>query len=101
MKSRCNMPITTIPASRGTLLRVPLLAQSRGPDLPLLDLTISQALDRAAARHPDRDALIVRHQNARFTWRELNGAASRVAAGLAALGLTPGDRVGIWAVNCQ
>jgi fatty-acyl-CoA synthase len=76
------------------------LSQSRGPDVPLLDLTISQALDRASSLHPDRDALIVRHQSARLTWRQLDHAATGVAAGLSALGLAPGDRIGIWAVNC-
>ncbi len=73
---------------------------TRGADLPLLDLTTSEALGQAAARFGGRDALIVRHQQARFTWSELDGAATRVAAGLAATGLAPGDRIGIWAVNC-
>ena len=73
---------------------------TRGADLPLLDLTTSEALGQAAARFGGRDALIVRHQQARFTWSELNCVATRVAAGLAAIGLAPGDRIGIWAVNC-
>ncbi|MDE3167651.1 MAG: AMP-binding protein [Acidobacteriota bacterium] len=53
-----------------------------------------------ARRHPGRDALIVRHQGVRLSWSELDDAATRVARGLAALGLAPGDRAGIWAVNC-
>jgi fatty-acyl-CoA synthase len=73
---------------------------SRGADLPLLNLTISQALSRAAARFAERDALIVRHQHVRLTWSEFDRAVTQTAAGLAALGLGPGDRVGIWAVNC-
>ena len=73
---------------------------SRGADVPLLDLTISQALARMAGRFGGRDALIVCHQNARLTWSEFDLAVTRTAAGLAALGLAPGDRAGIWAVNC-
>jgi fatty-acyl-CoA synthase len=36
----------------------------------------------------------------RLTWRELLEQADAVAAGLLALGLAPGDRVGVWAPNC-
>jgi fatty-acyl-CoA synthase len=68
--------------------------------VPLLEKTISQALHDAAAKFPDRDALVVLHQNIRLTWRELDAEATRVARGLAGLGLRPGDRAGIWASNC-
>jgi fatty-acyl-CoA synthase len=63
-------------------------------------MTISRALADAAARFSDRDALIVCHQNARFTWQSLDATATRVARALAGLGLAPGDRAGIWASNC-
>jgi len=66
----------------------------------LLEKTISQALRDAAAKFPDRDALIVLHQNRRLTWSELDAEVTRVARGLAGLGLKPGDRAGIWASNC-
>ena len=68
--------------------------------MPLLNLTVSEALARTAGRFGARDALIVRHQNVRLTWCELDLAVTRTAVGLAALGLVPGDRAGIWAVNC-
>jgi fatty-acyl-CoA synthase len=73
---------------------------TRGPSVPLLEMTLSDALRRAASRWPDRDALIVCHQNVRLTWNELDAKAERVARGLAGLGLHPGDRAGIWASNC-
>jgi fatty-acyl-CoA synthase len=76
------------------------LSYTRGPEIPLLDLTIAQALASAAARFPDREALVVCHQSARLTWAELDGAATCTARGLAGLGLRPGDRAGIWASNC-
>jgi fatty-acyl-CoA synthase len=79
---------------------LPTLSYTRGPDVPLLDLTISQALAAAAGRFPDREAVVVRHQSARLTWAELDREATRMARGLAGLGIEPGDRVGIWASNC-
>ncbi|MCZ6666662.1 MAG: AMP-binding protein, partial [Gammaproteobacteria bacterium] len=66
---------------------------------PLLFSTVGQVLDQAAARWGDRDAVIVRHQNLRMSYRELRDAADQLAAGLLALGLEPGDRIGIWSPN--
>ncbi len=66
----------------------------------LIGETIGAAFDRAVATHGDRLALVVRHQGIRWTWRELGAHVDAVAAGLLALGLEPGDRVGIWAPNC-
>jgi fatty-acyl-CoA synthase len=72
----------------------------RGAELPLIEKTISQALADTAAKYPEWEALIVSHQNARFTWAELDQEVTRTARGLAGLGLGPGDRAGIWASNC-
>jgi fatty-acyl-CoA synthase len=67
--------------------------------MPLLGETIGANLERAAARWPDREAVVVCHQDVRWTYAALNGAVDRLAAGLLALGLEPGQRVGIWAPN--
>ena len=67
---------------------------------PLLGATVGGQLDAAAARWPDRDALVVRHQGVRWSWTELRQRADALAAGLAGLGLEPGVRVGIWSPNC-
>ena len=69
-------------------------------DVPLLDTTIGMALRQAAERWPDGLALVSRHQAIRWTWAELDAEVDRVAAGLLALGVDKGDRVGIWAPNC-
>ncbi len=66
---------------------------------PLLYQTVGAALEQAAARWGEREALVVRHQNIRWTYRELDEAADRLAAGFVHLGLVPGDRIGIWAPN--
>ena len=77
------------------------LSHARGTTTPpLQDSTIGQALDATVARHGDREALVVPHQGVRWTWRDLATRADAVAAGLLAMGLQPGDRVGIWAPNC-
>jgi fatty-acyl-CoA synthase len=68
-------------------------------DEPLLYKTVGAVLEEAAARWPDRDALIVRQQNIRLRYRELNAAVDRFANGLLALGLETGDRIGIWSPN--
>ncbi len=67
---------------------------------PLLGLTVGQLFDRAAEAKPDSEALVVLDQGVRWSWRELRSEVDRFAAGLLALGLAPGDRVGVWAPNC-
>ena len=68
-------------------------------DKPLLGDTIGRHLDHAVVRWPDRPALVVRQQGVKLTWRELAAEVEAFAAGLLALGLAPGDRVGIWSPN--
>ncbi|MEY4749261.1 MAG: hypothetical protein RIQ60_1475 [Pseudomonadota bacterium] len=67
---------------------------------PLIEHTIGRALELTVAAHGEREAIVVPHQGIRWTWRELARRSDAVAAGLLALGLQPGDRVGIWAPNC-
>ncbi len=66
---------------------------------PLIGDTVGVHFDKAVARWPDRPALIVRHQNVRWTYADLSRRVDACAAGLLALGLEPGDRVGIWSPN--
>lgn len=61
--------------------------------------TIGVYFDRICDQHPDKDALIVRHQGIRWTYRELQKQVDQLAGGLLALGVAPGDRVGIWGPN--
>ena len=67
---------------------------------PLLEDTIGEILTRAVERWPHADALVSVHQGVRWSFAELNERVDALAAGLLALGLAPGDRVGIWAPNC-
>ncbi|MEU1047321.1 linear/branched/unsaturated fatty acid:CoA ligase LbuL [Streptomyces sp. NPDC005897] len=67
---------------------------------PLLGDTIGANLHRAVTAHPDREALVDVPSGRRWTYAEFGAAVDEVARGLLAKGVTRGDRVGIWAVNC-
>jgi fatty-acyl-CoA synthase len=66
---------------------------------PLLGETIGQNLRRTAERFPEREALVVRSQGYRATYRELCDTTSRIARGLLARGIQRGDRIGLWSPN--
>jgi fatty-acyl-CoA synthase len=68
--------------------------------MALVEKTTHQVMAETVALYPDRDALVVCHQNVHLTWRELAYEVERTARGLIGLGLAPGDRVGVWATNC-
>src|SRR5262245_31421345 len=67
--------------------------------IPLLGDTIGENLRRTVERFGDREALVVRHQNFRATYRELWELVTLAARGLLARGVKPGDRVGVWSPN--
>ena len=68
-------------------------------DDPLKFMTIPQLLDRACAKHGGRAAAIFAANGASLSWYDLRERSDDVAAGLLALGIGRGDRVGIWAPN--
>ncbi len=72
----------------------------RGPAAPLFEKTTTEVFDETVQRFPDREALVVGHQNVRLTWQALAAEVERTARGLTGLGLRPGDRAGVWASNC-
>jgi fatty-acyl-CoA synthase len=67
---------------------------------PLIGKTIGALLDEVCATDGSREALVVAHQKIRWTYAELKSRSDAFASGLLALGLKPGDRVGIWSPNC-
>ena len=83
---------------RGTLSYV-----AGATDETLRFITIGQLLDKAVARHGARDAAVfVAAQGGAdltLSWYDLLRRADEVAAGLLALGMRRGNRVGIWAPN--
>jgi fatty-acyl-CoA synthase len=71
-----------------------------GPSLtPLLGETIGENLRRTVERFGDRDALVVRSQGYRATYRQLWEQTTTLARALVASGVQQGDRVGIWSPN--
>jgi fatty-acyl-CoA synthase len=75
-------------------------AIAKGPtDTPLLEETIGDNLDATVARFPDREALVVPHQDIRQTWSEFSVTVDAVAKGLMGTGVAKGDRVGMWSPN--
>lgn len=68
-------------------------------DVPLIRKTIGQVFDEAVAKWSDREALVVPHQDIRWTWKHYGDEVDSFAKGLIQLGFKPGDRVGVWATN--
>src|ERR1700677_2121131 len=66
---------------------------------PLIGDTIGARFDRTVQRWGDRPALISRQQRISWTWKELGERVDAFAAGLLAMDLKPGERVGIWSPN--
>ncbi len=89
------------PHNNNKRVPMPQPSYSQGnPDKALLTQCIGDAFDATVARFPDREALVVRHQALRYTWQQLAEAVDQHARALMALGVQPGDRLGIWAPNC-
>lgn len=67
--------------------------------IPLLGETIGENLRRTVERVGDHEALVVRHQGYRATYKEFWEQTGLAARGLLARGVRKGDRVGIWSPN--
>ena len=71
-------------------------ALTKGDELkPLLELTVDGLLARAVEAGGNEIALIVPHQNIRWSYADLALAVDDFAASLWALGLKKGDRVAL------
>ena len=76
------------------------LSHVRGPAQPPLSVrTMPGLLRETVARFGDREAVVFREQGVRWTWRQFSAEVDRLAAGLLALGLRRGERLGIWSPN--
>lgn len=68
-------------------------------DILLSEVTIGQFLRDTARRFPDRPAVVFCEQRIRWTWRAFDDQVDRLACGLTSIGISRGDRVGIWSPN--
>jgi len=66
---------------------------------PFTDLTIGEFFERQVAEHPDRDWLVMPDRGLRWSYAEFNERVDDLARGLLAIGIAPGDHVGVWARN--
>ena len=89
-----------LPALHENLAPVDGLSQVRGrQDAVLSQATIGQFLQQTVQRFADRPAVVLREQRLRWTWAQFQAEVDALASGLVALGLQPGERVGIWSPN--
>ncbi len=67
---------------------------------PLLNDTIGRRFQATVQEWGDREALVVSHQNIRWTYNQLWDEVDVLARALLARGFVTGDRIGVWAPNC-
>lgn len=67
----------------------------------LKNLTVSKLLEETSKAYPNHLALHSAHQKVSLTYEELNSKVSQVARAFIGLGINPGDRIGIYAPNCE
>ncbi|XP_014646302.1 PREDICTED: acyl-CoA synthetase family member 2, mitochondrial isoform X1 [Ceratotherium simum simum] len=70
-----------------------------GSRLHLINETVGRCLDATAQKFPDREALVVLHDNVRMTFAQLKEEVDKAASGLLNIGLCKGDRLGMWGPN--
>ncbi|MBQ4858171.1 AMP-binding protein [Pseudoalteromonas sp. MMG007] len=66
---------------------------------PLTNKTIGAYFDFIVDKNPNSLAVVVNHQNIRLTYMEFQKEVNQLAMGLLAIGVKPGERVGIWSPN--
>ena len=75
------------------------MSHDKGPQVPLIEATIGDFFDAICDKYPEREALVVRQQNIRWTYRQLQQKVNQLASALIEMGLEVGDRIGIWSHN--
>ncbi len=68
-------------------------------DAPLWHRIIPEVFAETVATFGDRDAAVFSEHGERWSWKEFGAKVDALAAGLLALGLEKGDRIGIWSPN--
>ena len=63
------------------------------------ELTIGEYFVRKAAEQPDHEFIVYPDRDLRWTYADFHERTDNLAKGLLAIGLEPGDHLGIWARN--
>ncbi|VVC42217.1 AMP-dependent synthetase/ligase,AMP-binding enzyme, C-terminal domain [Cinara cedri] len=62
--------------------------------------TIGGIFDDAVRKNPDREYLVSRHENKRYTYAAMDSEVNKLCRSFNAVGLRRGDRLGVWLPNC-
>jgi fatty-acyl-CoA synthase len=65
----------------------------------LRSITIGDLLDETAGRYPDKEAVVYKERNLRYTYAEFQQLCNQAAKGFLSLGIQKGEHVAIWASN--
>ncbi|XP_067860524.1 medium-chain acyl-CoA ligase ACSF2, mitochondrial [Heptranchias perlo] len=68
-------------------------------NIPLISKTIGQCFEETVNKYPDKEAMVFLRDGIRRTFGQLKQEADQMAAGLLAVGLEKGDRLGMWGPN--
>lgn len=69
-------------------------------EMPWIDgLTIGAVLAQTAQRFPEREAIVFPQANVRMNYRDYAASVRAVGKGLLAMGIKPGEHIGVWATN--
>ncbi|SPO05621.1 related to long-chain-fatty-acid-CoA ligase [Cephalotrichum gorgonifer] len=94
-----EQPLVLPSASPATPPRLSLLHGALDP--PLVDLTLGELLELQSYQNGSRECLVIPWTGARWTYSDLNQQSHLLSQALLAMGIGPGDRVGIMAGNCE
>lgn len=67
--------------------------------MQFIESTIGHMLEQQVAARPDQDFVVYPDRGLRWSYAEFNERVDQLAKGLLAIGLEPGDHLGIWARN--
>lgn len=68
-------------------------------DLPLVSDTIGEMLRKQALKYPDNPCQVFYEHDVSWNYKEFDQRVDEISKGLIALGLEPGDRVGMYSPN--
>ncbi len=71
----------------------------RGGEHPLLGSTIVQHFQKIVTQYPEHEAVVCIPQHVRLTYFALHDQVRRLGKALLGLGVSRGDRIGIWSTN--
>lgn len=65
----------------------------------LRSITIGDLLDETTSKYPDKEAIVYKERNLRYSFREFHQLCNDVAKGFMSLGIQAGENMAIWATN--